>query len=109
VGTRKGGLTEGDVEDEEGVGIADRRRAGAPEARHLAGGGGGGRRAGRSGSCDVASGGRGGAGGDERRDVAEDATLGGWPEKLQSADDPSRIAGTRHDGEHVGLAVSAGP
>ena len=37
-----GRRTEGDVEDEEGVGVADRRRAGAPEARHLAGAGAGG-------------------------------------------------------------------
>jgi len=33
----RGKLTEGDVEDEEGVGVADWRRAGSPEARHLAG------------------------------------------------------------------------
>jgi len=40
---------EGDVEDEEGVGVADWRRAGSPEARHLAG--------------DAAARGRGAAGG----------------------------------------------
>jgi len=33
----RGKLTEGDVEDEEGVGVADWWRAGSPEARHLAG------------------------------------------------------------------------
>ena len=45
----RGKLTEGDVEDEEGVGVADWRRAGSPEARHLAG--------------DAAARGRGAAGG----------------------------------------------
>lgn len=33
----RGKLTEGYVEDEEGVGVANWRRAGSPEARHLAG------------------------------------------------------------------------
>jgi hypothetical protein len=47
------------------------------------------------------------AGGDARRDVGEDATLGGWPEKLLTAD-PSRLARTRHDGEHAGLPYPHG-
>lgn len=33
----RGKLTEGDVEDEEGVGVANWRWARSPEARHLAG------------------------------------------------------------------------
>lgn len=84
-GDAKGSLTEGDVEDEEGVGVADRRRAGAPEARHLAGAGAGGG-AGGGAAVEERRGERIG-GNDERRDVGGTRGWVGWP---QEGADPSR-------------------
>lgn len=80
-----GRRTEGDVEDEEGVGVADRRRAGAPEARHLAGAGAGGG-AGGGAAVEERRGERIG-GNDERRDVGGTRGWVGWP---QEGADPSR-------------------